>query len=54
MVAEQSLFLDSAIRDWVLIPITVVMVLVGILRHNVLSLLNSPPKKISAEALREQ
>ncbi|SNX87284.1 related to AIM27 - member of a transmembrane complex required for efficient folding of proteins in the ER [Melanopsichium pennsylvanicum] len=54
MAAEQSLFLDSAIRDWVLIPILVVMILVGVLRHNVISLLNSAPKSIPAPALREQ
>ncbi|PWZ03864.1 transmembrane protein [Testicularia cyperi] len=54
MALEQSLFLDSAIRDWVLIPILIVMVLVGVLRHNVISLLNSAPKPIPAPALREQ
>ncbi|EPQ27461.1 uncharacterized protein PFL1_04999 [Pseudozyma flocculosa PF-1] len=54
MTVEQSLFLDSAMRDWVLIPITIVMILVGVLRHNIMSLLNSTPTKISAPALREQ
>ncbi len=54
MALEQALFLDSAIRDWVLIPILVVMILVGVLRHNVISLLNSAPKAIPAPALREQ
>lgn len=54
MALEQSLFLDSAIRDWVLIPILVVMILVGVLRHNVISLLNSAPKSLAAPALREQ
>ncbi|KAJ3201816.1 ER membrane complex subunit 3, partial [Clydaea vesicula] len=33
-----------AIRDWVLLPIMFVMVLVGIARHNVTILLNSTPK----------
>lgn len=54
MALEQTLFLDSAIRDWVLVPILVVMILVGVLRHNVISLLNSAPKSVSAPALREQ
>ncbi|KAN0065655.1 hypothetical protein ACQY0O_000785 [Thecaphora frezii] len=54
MVVGQALFLDSAMRDWVLIPITIVMVLVGVLRHNIMSLLDSPPAKISPPALREQ
>lgn len=54
MAVEQALFLDSAIRDWVLIPILVVMILVGVLRHNIISLLNSAPKAIPAPELREQ
>jgi len=69
-----SLYLDPQIRDWVLFPITLVMVspyasllpiplsncshntqiLVGILRHYVVVLLQSPPKKLSGAALREQ
>ncbi|KAF8311326.1 integral membrane protein DUF106-domain-containing protein [Cantharellus anzutake] len=39
-----SLYLNPQIRDWVLFPITRVIILVGILRHYV-ALLNSPPKK---------
>jgi len=49
-----SLYLDSQIRDWVLFPITLVMILVGVLRHYVVLLLQSPPKKQSKEAIREQ
>ncbi|WWC91254.1 uncharacterized protein L201_006197 [Kwoniella dendrophila CBS 6074] len=52
--AEQDLYLDPSIRDWVLIPITLIMVLVGVLRHYVTLLLNSPPKKQPAAAVREQ
>ncbi|WRT69019.1 uncharacterized protein IL334_006001 [Kwoniella shivajii] len=52
--AEQDLYLDPSIRDWVLIPITLIMVLVGVLRHYVTLLLNSPPKKQLAAAVREQ
>lgn len=49
-----SLYLDPQIRDWVLFPITLVMILVGILRHYVVILLQSPPKKLSRAATREQ
>ncbi|KAH6915016.1 integral membrane protein DUF106-domain-containing protein [Coprinopsis sp. MPI-PUGE-AT-0042] len=49
-----SLYLDPQIRDWVLFPITLVMILVGILRHYVVLLLQSPPVKLSKNALREQ
>ncbi|KAK0206526.1 integral membrane protein DUF106-domain-containing protein [Desarmillaria ectypa] len=43
-----------SIRDWVLFPITLVMILVGILRHYVVLLLQSPPKKLARAAVREQ
>ncbi|KAI0033766.1 transmembrane protein [Vararia minispora EC-137] len=49
-----SLYLDPQIRDWVLFPITIVMILVGILRHYVVQLLQSPPKTLPRPALREQ
>jgi len=49
-----SLLLDPQIRDWVLFPITLVMILVGILRHYVVLLLQSQPKKIPLAAIREQ
>ncbi|KAJ7283765.1 integral membrane protein DUF106-domain-containing protein [Mycena rebaudengoi] len=49
-----SLYLDPQIRDWVLFPITLVMILVGILRHYVVILLQSPPQKQPREAIREQ
>lgn len=69
-----SLYLDPQIRDWVLFPITLVMVrvvsalsrtqqflssiqrqiLVGVLRHYVVLLLQSAPKKLSRAAIREQ
>ncbi|KAG7097094.1 hypothetical protein E1B28_004478 [Marasmius oreades] len=48
-----SLYLDPQIRDWVLFPITLVMILVGILRHYVVLLLQSAPKKLSRVAIRE-
>ncbi|TFK43643.1 integral membrane protein DUF106-domain-containing protein [Crucibulum laeve] len=49
-----SLYLDPQIRDWVLFPITLVMILVGILRHYVVLLLQSSPKKQPRAAIREQ
>ncbi|KAG8936021.1 ER membrane complex subunit 3 [Tulasnella sp. 418] len=49
-----NLYLDPQIRDWVLFPITLVMILVGILRHYVTLLLFSTPKKQTAAAIKEQ
>ncbi|KAH7916343.1 integral membrane protein DUF106-domain-containing protein [Hygrophoropsis aurantiaca] len=49
-----SLYLDPQIRDWVLFPITLVMILVGVLRHYVVVLLQAIPKKQSRAAIREQ
>lgn len=42
-----------AIRDWVLIPISIVMLLVGILRHHITMLLSGQPKKPQLKAIRE-
>jgi hypothetical protein len=36
--------LDPAIRDWVLFPIMIVMILVGVLRHMASVLMTSRPK----------
>ncbi|KAI7853130.1 integral membrane protein DUF106-domain-containing protein [Circinella umbellata] len=47
------MLLDPAIRDWVLIPIMIVMVLVGILRHHITMLLTGEPKKPQVKAIRE-
>ncbi|EFP89589.1 ER membrane complex subunit 3 [Puccinia graminis f. sp. tritici] len=52
--AEQDIRLDPAIRNWVLLPITFVMLLVGILRHYAMQLLHSDPKPIGLKQLREQ
>jgi len=51
---EQSLLLDSALRDWVLLPITLVMVLVGVLRNNLMKLLEGKPKMTTLTAARQQ
>jgi hypothetical protein len=37
---QAELVLDPDIRNWVLFPIMVVMILVGILRHYITSILN--------------
>lgn len=53
-MAEQTLLLDSAIRNWVLLPITIVILLVGLVRHNIIMLISNPPKKMTDLQLREQ
>jgi hypothetical protein len=54
MATSQSLFLDPALRDWVLLPIFVVMIMVGILRHYATLLLQSTPKPEPLKSIREQ
>ncbi|CEI93761.1 hypothetical protein RMCBS344292_07988 [Rhizopus microsporus] len=49
----QRMILDPAIRDWVLIPIMIVMVLVGILRHHITMLITGTPKTPQPKAIRE-
>ena len=51
-MVEPTIRLDGDIRNWVLIPITVAMFLVGVLRHNVAKLLRSDGK-VDLNALRE-
>ncbi|EEB06087.1 eukaryotic protein [Schizosaccharomyces japonicus yFS275] len=50
----QDLLLDPVLRTWVLIPIFVIMILIGLLRHNLTILLRSKPKALDAKTLREQ
>lgn len=48
----EDLVLDSAIRDWVLVPLSVVMVLIGFLRYFVSKLMRSyqtPDRKVVKE-----
>ena len=47
-----TLRLDSDIRNWVLIPITVAMFFVGIVRHNIGKLMHRD-RKVDLKALRE-
>ena len=51
---QQTLLLDSALRNWVLIPIFIVMLLVGVLRHNVSILLAAGHTVLDLKAIREQ
>ncbi|KAF9114922.1 ER membrane complex subunit 3 [Mortierella sp. AM989] len=50
---RQAMLLDPAIRDWVLLPIMLVMVLVGVVRHQVTVLLNGTPRKADLKSARE-
>lgn len=48
----EDLVLDTAIRDWVLVPLSVVMVLIGVLRYFVAKLMRSfqaPDAKVLKE-----
>lgn len=51
---RQPLLLDSSIRDWVLFPILLVMILVGLVRHYITLLINSSPKPQQPEVVRQQ
>lgn len=48
----QTLLLDSQIRDWVVLPLLVIMIAAGLLRANVGRLLRPPPKPIPYTDLR--
>uniref|UniRef100_A0A6N2JZ35 ER membrane protein complex subunit 3 n=1 Tax=Salix viminalis TaxID=40686 RepID=A0A6N2JZ35_SALVM len=49
---HEDLVLDTAIRDWVLIPLTVVMILIGVLRYFVSKLMRSQQNP-DAKVVRE-
>ncbi|KAI6911771.1 transmembrane protein [Hortaea werneckii] len=51
---EQQIHRDPALFYWILLPITVVMILTGILRHYLSTLLQSTPKKQALGKMREQ
>ncbi|MCJ1300797.1 ER membrane complex subunit 3 [Hypocenomyce scalaris] len=50
----QTIHRDPALFYWILFPITVVMILTGILRHYATTLLATTPKKADLPTLREQ
>ncbi|KAI8867766.1 DUF850-domain-containing protein [Ramicandelaber brevisporus] len=51
--ADQTMFLDPAIRNWVLFPIMAVMILVGIFRNQIAILMADDPKPVPPKAARE-
>ncbi|KAL8939729.1 MAG: hypothetical protein Q9216_003207 [Gyalolechia sp. 2 TL-2023] len=51
---EQLIHRDPALFNWILFPITIVMILTGVLRHYATVLLASTPKKQDLPAIREQ
>ncbi|KAI4177970.1 MAG: hypothetical protein LQ343_000054 [Gyalolechia ehrenbergii] len=53
-LVEQSIHRDPALFYWILFPITIVMILTGVLRHYATVLLASTPKKQDLPAIREQ
>jgi hypothetical protein len=53
-IPVQSLVRDPQLFYWILIPITIVMVLTGVLRHYASVLLATAPKKLDTRAMREQ
>ncbi|KAI9884153.1 MAG: hypothetical protein M1823_004069 [Watsoniomyces obsoletus] len=52
--STQTIHRDPALFYWILFPITVVMILTGVLRHYATVLMQSAPKKQDIRALREQ
>ena len=50
---ESQLTLDPAIRDWVLFPIMLIMILVGVFRHHVTQFMATTPKS-NLKAIRER
>jgi len=53
-VPVQTLHRDPQLFYWILIPITIVMVLTGVLRHYASVLMATVPKKLDIKAIREQ
>ncbi|RCI09676.1 hypothetical protein L249_3830 [Ophiocordyceps polyrhachis-furcata BCC 54312] len=53
-VPVQTLHRDPQLFYWILIPITVVMILTGVLRHYASVLMSSAPKRLDAKTMREQ
>ncbi|KAF1996735.1 transmembrane protein [Amniculicola lignicola CBS 123094] len=50
----QTIHRDPALFWWILLPITVVMILTGILRHYAMTLLQTTPKKQPLATIRQQ
>lgn len=48
-----ELLLDPAIRKWVILPIVVITLLFGLLRHYITILLRSTDNKVTLEQVRD-
>lgn len=48
-----ALTLDPAIRNWVLVPISLAMFLIGVIRHHATKLMAPKPRKVELGAVRE-
>ncbi|EAA35923.1 hypothetical protein GE21DRAFT_1722 [Neurospora crassa] len=53
-VPVQTIHRDPQLFYWILFPITIVMILTGVLRHYASVLMQSAPKKLDQKAIREQ
>ncbi|KAK0718912.1 integral membrane protein DUF106-domain-containing protein [Apiosordaria backusii] len=53
-VPVQTIHRDPQLFYWILFPITIVMILTGILRHYATVLMSSPPKPLDLRSTREQ
>lgn len=51
-LAPQTILLDSDIRDWVVLPLLVIMIAAGLLRHSVGIVLKGKSKPLSREEQR--
>lgn len=52
-IMAEDLVLDTAIRNWVLIPLSVVMVLIGVLRYFVSKLMRSSSQSPDPKIVKE-
>lgn len=53
-VPVQTIHRDPQLFYWILIPITLVMILTGVLRHYATVLMTTAPKKLDQKTVREQ
>lgn len=53
MGAAPDIYLDAQIRSWVLVPITLAMFLLGVLRHLVNKLMKNTDLKVELKSIRE-
>ncbi|KAF4122940.1 Integral membrane protein DUF106 [Geosmithia morbida] len=53
-IPVQTLYRDPQLFYWILMPISIVMILTGVLRHYATVLMATAPKKLDFKAMREQ